>query len=217
MPNPSRRPPAPKSNATLWIVLCSLAALALVATASVGAYFLLRGKMASVGLSGLATLEPNDVESTRAWAKDAMKRLKDTDGKDAERVEKKLKAALLGKQVRWSFPVVAVDEGEVKLDSFFGTKAGAFRSDDLKLNGKPTRRLYLRVFFEAEKDAVKVGDEVAQEEAGRLRKGDKVTIVRTVSEVTLTRRDDKWVSTSAYSDVIDVLEPYCVTVVVVRK
>lgn len=225
MPTPSRHRPVAKSNAVLWIVLGSLAALGLC----IGAYFLLRepGKTPSPDLpgSGRAALDPNDVESTRAWAAEAVKSLKAAESAkngartDAEiaRVEKELKDALLGKQVRWAFPVAAVDGGEVKLDSFFGTKAGQFRSDDPKLNGKPMRRLHFRVFFEAEKDAVMVGDEVTQAQAGQLKKGSKVTVARTVTEITLTKHDDKWVSSSSYSDVVDVLEPYCVTVVVERK
>jgi hypothetical protein len=221
MPNPPRKRPAPKSNAVLWIVVISLAAVVVLGGAvSVGAYFLLRGsgKTPSLGLpgSGRAALDTNSVENMSAWAADAVKRLKDADGKDAGRVEKELKDALLGKQVRWAFPVEAVDEGEVKLDSFFGTKAGPFRSDDPKLNGKPSRRLHLRVFFAAEKDGVKVGDEVTAAEAERLKNGGKCAVVRTVAEVELTKHDP-WSSQSPYTGIVDALEPYCVTITLVRK
>jgi hypothetical protein len=72
-----------------------------------------------------------------------------------------------------------------------------------------------RKHFDSERDAVRVG-EVSQAEADGLKKGNKVTVVRVVTEATLTKRD-RWVSTSAYSDVVDVLAPYCVTVVLTRK
>jgi hypothetical protein len=163
-----------------------------------------------------AVIDPDSVENTAAWASAAVSRLKA--GGDAARVEKELKDALLGKQVRWTFPVEAVDEGEVKLDTFSGTPDGTFKGDDPKYNGRPQRRLYFRVYLGDESDAVKVGGEVTQAQGAGLRKGSPWTLARTVTEATVTRRgEDNWMSASAYSDVIDVLEPFCVTLVVVRK
>src|SRR4051794_3034849 len=176
MPKPPRKPP--KSNAVLFIILGSVAALVLLSCVGVGGYFLLRkGSGPSLGLPGRAALDPNDVGNTSAWAKDAVERLKA--GKaDAAGVEKEVKDSLLGKQVRWSFPVEAVDEGEVKIDTFFGYPAGKYEGADPKLKGKPLRRVYLRVYFEDDKDGVKVGDEVSQAEAARLNKGDRQEVVR---------------------------------------
>jgi hypothetical protein len=217
MPNPPRRRPAPKSNALVWIVLGSLAALfVLGGVVSVGAYFLLRGRTTSLGLPARAALDPNSAENTSAWAADAMKKLKDGGGKDADRVEKELKDALLGKQVRWTFAVEAVDEGEVKIDSFFGTAAGKFQGEDPKLNGKPLRRLHLRVYFTGEDGPVVVGKDVTALEAAGLRQGSKVTVVRTVSEITVDK-NDPWFSGSPYTGIVDVLEPYCVRITVARK
>jgi hypothetical protein len=105
---------------------------------------------------------------------------------------------------------------EVKVDSFFGAKAGPFRSDDPKLNGKPSRRVYLRVYFAGEGDQVMVGRDVSATEASGLRQGSRVTVLRTVSEVTVDK-NDPWFSGSPYTGVVDALEPYCVTITVVRK
>jgi hypothetical protein len=225
MPAPSRRRPVANSRALLWIVLGCLAVVGL----SIGMFVLLKSSgIPSISSDlpgpGRASLDVNNVEYTRAWVAEAVKRLKDAEsGKnDAKtnseiaRVEKELKGSLLGKQVRWTFPVEAVDEGDVKLDSFFGTSAGEFRGDDPKLKGKPLRRVYLRVYFAADKDAVKVGDEVTSEEATRLQKGSKWTIIRTVTEVSLTIHDP-WFSPSAYTDVVDALEPFSVTIELSRK
>jgi hypothetical protein len=221
MPNPPRRRPAPKSNALVWIVLGSLAALfVLGGVVSVGAYFLLRGpgKTNPLGLpgSGRAALDANSVENTSVWAEDAVKKLKDGGGKDADRVEKELKDALLGKQVRWTFAVEAVDEGEVNIDSFFGTAAGKYQGEDPKLNGKPLRRLHLRVYFTGEDGPVVVGKDVTELEAAGLRQGSKVTVVRTVSEITVDK-NDPWFSGSPYTGIVDALEPYCVRITVARK
>jgi hypothetical protein len=213
MPKPSRKPP--KSNAVLFIVLGS-AALVLLGCVGIGGYFLLKkGSGPSLGLPGRAALDPNDVANTGAWAKDAVGRLKA--GKaDAAGVEKEAKDSLLGKKVRWSFPVEAVDEGEVKIDTFFGDAAGKYEGADPKLKGKPLRRVYLRVYFEADKDNVKVGDEVSKLEAARLNKGDRLAVVRTVTKVEV-RKDDPWFSQSPYTGVVDVLEPFCIDVTVERK
>jgi hypothetical protein len=220
------------SNTIVWIVLGSLAGLCLCVALGVGLVLLLKSSgstspspLANLLGGGGAVLDPNNVENTRAWAAEAVSRLKEAEASKNEaktsaelvRVEKELKDGLLGKQVRWTFPVEAVDEGEVKLETFFGTSAGEFRGDDPKLKGRPLRRLYLRVYFDAEKDGVKVGDEVTPQEASRLRKGSFQTVTRTVIEATVTKKQDQWVSTSAYSDVVDVLEPFCVTIVLARR
>ncbi len=216
-------PPRLKSNLLLWVLLGSAGVLGLCLAACVGALLLLGGGKGLPAMpgSGGAALDPDDVDRTRAWAEDAVRRLGAADKgaaqAEAARVERDLKEGLLGKRVRWSFPVEAVDEGEVKLDTFFGARAGPFGGDDQRLRGKPTRRLYLRVYFDGDADVVRVGGEVSTADAARLKKGDKITVARTVTEVTLTAHDDRWVSTSSYGDTVDVLEPYCVTVVLVRK
>jgi hypothetical protein len=172
---------------------------------------------------GRAALDPESVDNTRAWAAEAVKRLKAAEAggpaaakSEVARTEKDLRERLLGKRVRWAFAVQAVDEGELKLETFFGTDAGSFQGDDPKLKGRPMRRLYFRVYLNADEDNVKVGDEVKAAEAQRLRNGGQFTVNRTVTEVTVDVHD-KWFMPDGYSNVVDVLEPYCVTVVLSRK
>jgi hypothetical protein len=205
-------------------VLGSAAALCLLGCLGVGGYFLLKkGPGPSPGLpgSGRAGLDPNSVENTSAWAEDAVRRMKEAEargGADAEvaRVEKQVTDGLVGKQVRWAFPVEAVDEGEVEIDTFFGNPAGKYEGADPQLKGKPLRRVYFRVYFEDEKDDVKVGDEVSELEAARLKKGDRQAVVRTVTKAEV-RRHDPWFMQSGYTGVVDTLEPFCIDVTVRRK
>ncbi len=217
-----------KSNAPLWIVLGCVGAIG----ASIGIYFMVKGsgKSSSSGkpsstdeVPGFvrAGIDTSNVENTRAWASAAVKQLKDADARktDAEmrRVEKELKDALLGKKIRWSFPVEAVTENEVKLDTFFGTKAGTFAGDDPQLKGRPLRKLYFRAYIGSEKDEVKIGDEVSATEAKRLHKGDQWTLTRTVTEVTVEKVNKQWLSVSSYTDVVDEMDAYCITLIMERK
>ena len=165
---------------------------------------------------GRAAIDPNSIENTRAWSAAAVERL-GSGATTPERVEKELKDGLVGRQVKWAFPVEAVDEGEVKVDSFFGTDGGPFKGEGAEFKGRPTRKLYLRVYFDAEKDGILVGRDVTNEEAARLHKGGKQAVTRTVVEATVTKSDGTWVCPSKYSKVLDVLDAYCVTIVVARK
>src|SRR6266545_2244966 len=225
MPPPRRKKTANNAHTVLWVAL----AFVCVCAASVGIYFVVKGAgkkppaADEPPVSVQNALDPGSVEHTRAWAAELVKRLKEVEDRkndaatktEIARVEKEIKDTLLGKQVRWTFSVLAVDEGELKMESFFGMDAGWFSGDDPKLVGRPMRRLYFRVYFADDEAVVKVGDEVTAAEASRLRNGGTFTVVRTVTEAMLSRHD-KWVSASAYSDVVDVLEPYCVTVVLSR-
>jgi hypothetical protein len=213
----SRKRPARKSHLLLWIVLGSALGVGCLAIClSAGVFVWWRSSAADGPGFSRAALDTENVENTRAWVADAVKRLKESDGRGADVVEKELKDALLSKKVRWTFPVEAVDEGELKLDTFFGTPGEPFGGDDLKLKGKPTRRVYLRVYLEADKDNVKVGDEVTAVQARLLGKGSKWTVSRTVTEVSV-EKGGPWFSASAYTDVVDVLDAYCVTLVLERK
>jgi hypothetical protein len=208
---PRSRPPA-KSHLVLWIVLGSVAFVGLC----VGAFFALKRSGPSL-LSG-AGPDTASVENTRAWAAAAVERIKAAEssgGADAEiaRVEKQAKDALVGKQVRWTFPVEAVDEGEVKIDTFFGTRVGEHKGPDPGLKGKPLRRVYFRVYF---KEGVMVGDEVSEADAARLKPGDKWTVTRTVTSIEV-RKHDPWFMQSFYTKVVDDLEPFCVDIHVERK
>jgi hypothetical protein len=210
---------AEPSFPTFW-VLVALGAVVLLVGLGIGIYILSRGsELPAVSGAARAVIDPNDAENTAAWAAAAVGRIKDAGDKadaEAARVEKELKDALLGKQVRWTFPGEAVDDGEVKLDSFFGTAAGKYAGDDPQLRGKPLRQLHLRVFFADGDSAVQVGKDVSALEAAGLRQGSKCAVVRTVTEITVDRHDP-WVSASPYTGVVDVMEPYCVTIIVARK
>jgi hypothetical protein len=227
MPKRYRKRDKQQSTLILWIILAVVG----VGGGSVGIYFLVKGSGKKTSATeeppglGLAVLDQDNVANTRSWAADQVKRLKDVAARkndaalkdEISRVENELKSSLLGKKVRWAFPVAAVVDGEVKLDTFFGIEAGRFPGDDPGLGGRPMRRLYFRAYFDGDNDVVHVGNDVSADEARRLRKGNTLTIVRTVTEVMLTQHDEKWVSTSAYSKVVDVMEPYCITVVLSRK
>jgi hypothetical protein len=165
---------------------------------------------------GRAAPDPGSVENTRAWAADAVERLRSR-STTPEEVEQELKDALVGKQARWTFPVVTVEDGEVKVDSFFGPPGEPFKGEGAELNGRPTRRLYLRIYFDAEKDGIMVGRDITNEEARRVQKGDRQAVTRTVIEASVTKSDGTWVSASKYSQVLDVLDAYCITIVVARK
>jgi hypothetical protein len=109
-----------------------------------------------------------------------------------------------------------VDEGEVKIDTFFGEPAGKYAGDDPKLNGNPMRRVYFRVYFDGEDGPVVVGKDLTKLEAARLNRGDRQAVARTVTKAEV-RKNDPWSSQSFYTKVVDVLEPYCIDVTVERK
>ena len=216
MPPPSRRRPPAKSHTVLWIVLGCVALVGLC----VGAFFVLKGSGVS-SLPGFGpSLDPSSVENTSAWAAAAVKRLNDA-GKDeakvdAEiaRIEKQVKDSLVGKEVRWTFMVEAVDEGELKLDTFFGPRVGEYHGRDPGLQGKPLRRLHFRVYL-GERN-VEVGGEVGHADALLLKQGDKWTLVRTVTKVEV-RKHDPWFSESPYTGIVDELEPYCIDITIAPK
>jgi hypothetical protein len=216
----SRERPAGKSHFLWWIVGGSVLVVGCFGVCLCAGFFFWWKSSAGDGPGfSRAAIDADNVENTRAWAADTVKRLKESSNSATEvsRVEKELKDALLGKKVRWTFPVEAVDEGEVKLDTFFGAAGEPFRGDDPKLKGKPTRRVYLRVYLAADKDNVKVGDEATEVQAKLLQKGSKWTVSRTVTEVSVEKGDDPWFFASAYSGVVDVLDAYCITIVLERK
>jgi len=168
-----------------------------------------------------ARLDPDNVENTRAWAEQAVARLKGLDAKgdraatDAAvaKLEKELRDALQDKKVRWSLVIDGVrQDGEVDLEQFFG-------HDDSKVAdgpeaGKRRRKLYLRIYLDAAGDEVRVGDEVKQEQAG---KGNRFTLQRQVVEVGIRQRDTNWRSHNRWTDVVDVLDTFCVDLIVKRK
>jgi hypothetical protein len=218
MPASPKRP-ARNSRVVVWIVLGSMLLVGCFGVCLIAGVFIWWKTSAvdAVGFSR-AAIDTDNVDNTRAWVADAVKRLKESGhaATQVSRIDKELNAALLGKKVRWTFPVEAVDEGEVKLDSFFGDGGEPFRGDDPRLKGKPTRRVYFRVYLKEDKDNVKVGDEITAAQANLLRKGSKWTVARTVTEVSV-EKGDEWFYKSAYSDVVDVLDAYCITIVLERK
>ncbi len=220
--------PRGKPNTILWvsIVLAATFALTCCCGISVGSYFLWNRASGLPGVPGLtgAKLDPNNIENTRQWAEKTVARLKDLEAKgnpaavdaEATKAEKELKDALLNKNIGWPFVVLGVqDDGEVDLEQFFGKDDGRFPvGDDPIRAGKRRRKLYLRIFLDQGGDEVRVGDEITRAQAV---KGSKFTLSRKVIEVNIRQRDVGWLSTDRYSDAVDILDTFCVDIIVARR
>src|ERR1043166_2722235 len=162
MPKDANDKSTKKSNTTL--ILAIIGGVAVLSTCCCGAgvgswFFYFRTGAAGVpGLSGpaVARLDANNLENTRAWAEKTVAKLKDIDGKgnraitDAEvaKVEKEMRDAMVGKKIRWSMIIAGVrEEGEVDFAQFHGNDDGKIANGPDA--GKPRRKLYLRLYFEA--------------------------------------------------------------------
>lgn len=165
-------------------------------------------------------LELDNVENTRAWAEQAVTRLKaleangDRSATDAEvaKIEKELHAALQDKEVRWSLVISGVrQDGEVDLEQFYGAGDGKVQGGGDA--GKPRRKLYFRIYLDADGDEVRVGDEIGQPEAS---KGNRFTLRRKVIETNIRQRDTNWSSPNRWTGVVDVLDTFCMDVIVKR-
>jgi hypothetical protein len=168
-----------------------------------------------------ARLDPDSVENTRAWAEKAIARLKELEAKgdrkatDAEvaGLEKEMRAALQDKKIRWALVIDgARKDGEVDLAQFFGHDNG--KIPDGKEAGKKRRKLYMRIYLDADRDEVRIGDEIDKEQA---MKGNSFTLQRQVIETNIRQRDTNWRSRNLWTDVVDVLDTFCVDIIVKRK
>jgi hypothetical protein len=168
-----------------------------------------------------AKLDPDNVENTRAWAEKAVARLKELEAKgdrkatDAEvaRLEKEMRDALQDKKIRWALVIDgARKDGEVDLAQFFGNDDG--KIPDGKEAGKKRRKLYMRVYLAADGDEVRIGDEI---DAQQAMKGNTFTLERQVIETNIRQRDTNWRSRNLWTDVVDVLDTFCVDIIVKRK
>ena len=171
------------------------------------------------GVAG-ARLDADNVENTRAWAEKAVARLKELEAKgaaaaDAEvaRLEKEMSDALEGKTIRWALAIDGVrPDGEVDLEQFFGKDDGKVTEGNEA--GKLRHKLYFRIYLDAEPDAVRIGGEITREKA---RKGKRFTLERQVIETNIRKRDTNWSSRNRWTDVVDVLDTFCIDVIVKRK
>lgn len=168
-----------------------------------------------------ARLDLNNVENTRAWAEKAVARLKELEAKgdrkatDAEvaKLEKEMRDALQDKKIRWALVIDGVrKDGEVDLAQFFG-------KDDGKVTegaevGKLRRKLYFRIYLDADGDEVRIGGEITKDQAV---KGSRFPLARTVIETNIRQRDTNWSSRNRWTDVVDVLDTFCVDIIVKRK
>jgi hypothetical protein len=168
-----------------------------------------------------ARLDPDNVQNTRAWAEKAVARLKELEAKgnraaaDAEvaRLEKEMQGSLQDKKIRWSLVINGVrKDGEVDLEQFFGKDDG--KVPDGKEAGKPRRKLYLRIYLDADGDEVRIGNEITRDQAV---KGTRFTLKRQVIEANIRQRDTNWRSHNRWTDVVDVLDTFCVDIIVKRK
>jgi hypothetical protein len=124
-----------------------------------------------------------------------------------------MRDALQDKNVGWSLVIDGVrKDGEVDLEQFFGTDDG--KVSDGPEAGKRRRKLYLRIYLDADGDAVRVGDEIKEQQAV---KGNRFTLQRQVIEVNIRQRDTNWRSHNRWTDVVDFLDTFCVDIIVKRK
>jgi hypothetical protein len=168
-----------------------------------------------------AKLDPDNVENTRAWAEKAVARLKELEAKgnrgatDAEvaKLEKEMRDALQDKKIRWALVIDGVrQDGEVDLEQFFGKDDG--KIPDGEEAGKRRRKLYFRIYLDGDGDEVRIGNEIDQQQAV---KGNRFTLQRQVIEVNIRQRDTNWRSRNRWTDVVDVLDTFCVDIIVKRK
>jgi hypothetical protein len=175
-----------------------------------------------LGVPGVtvARLDTNNFENTRAWAEKTVAKLKDLDAKgnraatDAEvaKIEKEMRDAIVGKEIHWSMIIAGVrDDGEVDLEQFHGKDDG--KVPEGPDAGKPRRKLYFRVYLEAEVDAVRVGNEITREQA---RKGSPFPLERKVIEANIRQRDSNWSSRNRYTNSVERLDTFCVDIIVQR-
>jgi hypothetical protein len=169
----------------------------------------------------VARLDPGNVENTRAWAEEAVAHLKELEAKgnraatDAEvaRLEKEMRDALQDKKLRWALVIDGVrQDGEVDLEQFFGKDDG--KISDGKEAGKRRRRLTMRIYLDAGGDEVRIGDEITKEQAV---KGSRFPLERQVIETNIRQRDTNWSSHNRWTGVVDVLDTFCVDIIVKRK
>ena len=132
---------------------------------------------------------------------------------EVAKIEKEMRDALVGKKIRWSLAIAGVrDDGEVDLEQFYGNEDGKVAEGPDA--GKRRRKLYLRVYLEAERDAVRVDDEIPRAKAS---KGSRFTLERKVIEVNIRQRDANWSSPDRYTNTVDVLDTFCVDIIVQRQ
>lgn len=225
--------PRHKPNTILWIALLLAVPILFLCCGGVGVIALVIANRASDpsggGIVPSFTVErpdPDNLENTRAWAESTVKRLKEVEAKDNEaatkeemrKVEQQLKDTLLNKRVRWTFAFLGIHPGghEICVEQFFGPDGGPFRGDDPRFAGKSTRKLYFRVYFNDESDGVFIGTDVSREKAQRMLPGDKQVVTARVVEVML-RRHDNWLMPNKWTNGVDVLDDFCITLVIKRS
>jgi hypothetical protein len=224
MSNEPNSTPPKKSNAVLLISILIGVPVLLTCCCSVGVggwwVFFRSGALGVPGFSA-AKLDTGNVENTRAWAEKSVARLKELEAKgnraatDAEvaKLEKEMRDALEGKQIRWSLVIEGVrDDGEVNLAQFFGKDDGRFK--DGEDAGKKRRKLYMRIYLEGGGDEVRIGDEINRSQAA---KGSRFTLQRKVIEVNIRQRDENWSSHNTWTDTVEVLDTFCVDIIVKRE
>jgi hypothetical protein len=211
----------------LWVlILVPIPVALLCCVGGVGIYFAFNWSGAGAAPSFTAAkIDPNNLGNTRAWSANTVKRLKEVEAKgndaatkaEIKKVEQSLKDGLLNKKVHWAFSVNGMQhDAEVDVEQFFGTDDGrAPPPAGPQFNGKPFRKLYFRVFFGKEGDGIMVDTDVSRAQAKLLRKGSMQAIDRRVIEVRIDH-NDKWVGTNPWDDRIDVLDTFCITIVVAR-
>jgi hypothetical protein len=220
---PSNMPGKQPSPTVLIAIVAAVVLLLTCCCCGGGGAWMAFFRSGSISVPGLTTarLDPSNVENTRAWAEKAVARLKDLEAKgnraatDAEvaRLEKEMRDALLDKKVRWSLVISGVrNDGEVDLDQFFGKDDG--KVPDGRDAGKRRRRLYMRIYLAEDGDEVRVGDEINQFQAA---KGKSLTLQRRVIEVNIRQRDTNWSAYHQWTGVVDVLDTFCVDIIVKRR
>ncbi len=222
MPAESNKTPPKKANTVVLISILATvpARLSCCCGAGVGTWYAFFRSSTVPGFAA-ARLDPDNIENTRAWAEKSVVRLKELEAKgnraatDAEvaKLEQEMRDALQDKKIRWALVINGVrKDGEVDLEQFFGQDDG--KVADGPDAGIRQRRLYLRVYLDAEGDAVRIGDEI---KPNRANKGSRFTLQRTVIEANIRQRDKNWSSHNRWTDAVDRLDTFCVDIIVKRK